>query len=69
MVRLDHPNVLPLFGFFFEDLNEFPTLVSEFAKNGTMIAYMQSRPFDARGICEIVSLFLPDDPLRSRIVS
>jgi len=52
--RLDHPNVLPLFGFFFEGLSEFPTLVSEFAKNGTMVAYMQSRPFDARGMCEII---------------
>ncbi|KAI5120412.1 hypothetical protein M0805_006913 [Coniferiporia weirii] len=41
--KLDHPHILPLLGFFFED-NDYPSLVSEWMENGTVLKYLELHP-------------------------
>ncbi|KAI5115200.1 hypothetical protein M0805_005348 [Coniferiporia weirii] len=41
--KLDHLYVLPLHGFFFED-NNYPSLVSAWMENGTVLTYLESYP-------------------------
>lgn len=53
--KLDHPNVLPLLGFFLEGPMMIPNLVSEWMRNGTVREYMRNRPFVAREMCTLVS--------------
>ena len=55
--KLDHPNVLPLLGYFFEGSKPIPNLVSEWMKNGTLIEYMRDRLLDALEMCRIVRFF------------
>ncbi|KAI5121980.1 hypothetical protein M0805_001813 [Coniferiporia weirii] len=42
-IRLDHPYILPLHGFLFED-NNYPSLVSIWMENGTVLTYLESHP-------------------------
>ncbi|KLO10996.1 kinase-like protein, partial [Schizopora paradoxa] len=53
-LRLDHPNVLPLLGFFLEGTNAIPNLVSQWMINGTVTRYLLNRPFVVLEICKIV---------------
>ncbi|THH10434.1 hypothetical protein EW145_g1333 [Phellinidium pouzarii] len=41
--KLDHDYILPLHGFFFED-DDYPSLVSEWMENGTVLSYLESNP-------------------------
>ncbi|KAI5121112.1 hypothetical protein M0805_002785 [Coniferiporia weirii] len=41
--KLDHPYILPLHGFLFEDDN-YPSLVSAWMENGTVLTYLGSHP-------------------------
>jgi len=53
-LKLKHPNVLPLLGFFLEGSNAIPNLVSEWMKNGTVTTYMQTRNPSATEMCTMV---------------
>ncbi|KLO05367.1 kinase-like protein [Schizopora paradoxa] len=52
--KLNHPNVLPLRGYFLEGKKAIPNLVSEWMERGTIIDYMKDRPFDSHEICTMV---------------
>jgi len=52
--QLDHPNVLPLLGFFLEGPNAIPNLVSEYMQNGTVIDYMRGRPRYGQATIEMI---------------
>ncbi|KAI5120415.1 hypothetical protein M0805_006916 [Coniferiporia weirii] len=41
--KLDHPYILPFLGFFFES-NDYPSLVSMWMDNGTILTYLDSHP-------------------------
>ncbi len=56
--KLNHPNVLPLLGYFLEGPMAIPNFVSQWMKNGTLVDYMKHRPLDAHEMCRMVSAFL-----------
>ncbi|KLO09382.1 kinase-like protein [Schizopora paradoxa] len=53
--NLDHPNVLPLRGYFLEGTNAIPNLVSEWMKRGTLIMYMKDRTLEENEMCSMVT--------------
>ncbi len=55
--KLNHPNVLPLLGYFLSGPKAIPNFVSEWMEKGTLTDYMKNRPFDVREMCEMVSSF------------
>ncbi|KLO11000.1 kinase-like protein, partial [Schizopora paradoxa] len=54
--QLEHPNVLPLLGFYLEGANAIPNLISEWMINGTVTMYIRNRPFDVLELIYIVGI-------------
>ena len=53
--KLDHENVLPLMGFYFEGNELMPNLVSEWMEDGTLVDYMRDHNLDILEVCRLVS--------------
>ena len=51
--KLHHPNVLPLLGFIVDADSKYPSLVSEWMPNGTVLQYCMAYP--TAGILDLVS--------------
>ena len=58
--KLQHPNVLPLLGYAFDDETGFPLLVSEWMENGTAWNFVKSNPTCdlMRLVCEPSVVFI-----------
>lgn len=47
--KLNHVNVLPFLGFILK--NDYPSLVSEWIDNGTVLEYLKNNP-----LCDVINL-------------
>jgi len=66
-IRLDHPNILPYLGYCLcEDIGPWPSLVSPYLCNGTVMDYLERRPDADRMALVIPSSLISSNSLMSR---